>query len=229
MSWAVVPAAGSGRRFGGQTPKQYLTVYGRPMIEHTLRALLSHPEVNGVVVAIARDDHYWAGWREFFGKPVITCLGGAQRSDSVLAGLYALPASVTDDDWVLVHDAARPCISRSDITQLLVAAKLDPVGAILAAPMRDTVKRGASDNRILATEPRDALWRAFTPQCFRRGGLTRALESAVRWGISVTDEASAMERIGLRARLVMGSEENLKVTTPIDLLIAETILARLLQ
>jgi 2-C-methyl-D-erythritol 4-phosphate cytidylyltransferase len=226
MTWAVVPAAGSGRRFGGDTPKQYLSIAGRPLIEHSLRALLGHPDIHGVMVAISPDDPYWAGWREMDGKPVLSCIGGTERADSVLAALQALPQTVSEDQWVLVHDAARPCLRALDLSRLLAIGSSDPVGAILATPLRDTLKRANAEERITATEPRERLWRAQTPQMFRRGGLTRALQAAMRGGLAVTDEAMAMERIGLKPRLVEGSEDNIKVTTPADLALAEFILAR---
>jgi 2-C-methyl-D-erythritol 4-phosphate cytidylyltransferase len=226
MSWAVLPAAGRGTRFGGDTPKQYLPIAGRPMIEHSLRALCGHPGIDGVMVAIAADDPWWAGWREMEGKPVLVCRGGGERADSVLSALQALPATVSEDQWVLVHDAARPCLKAMDLTRLLALGAADPIGAILATPVRDTVKRADGDARVLGTVPREGLWRALTPQMFRRGGLTRALLAALRDGANVTDEASAMERLGLRPLLVEGSEDNLKVTTAADLALAEFILGR---
>ena len=221
-----MPAAGRGTRFGGETPKQYLSIAGRPLIEHSLRALLGHPDIHGVMVAISPDDPYWAGWREMDGKPVLTCIGGTERADSVLAALQALPQTVNEDQWVLVHDAARPCLRAVDLSRLLAIGQADPVGAILATPLRDTLKRGNGNQQITGTEPRDRLWRAQTPQMFRRGGLTRALQAAMRGGVAITDEAMAMERIGLKPRLVEGSEDNIKVTTPADLAFAEFILAR---
>jgi len=225
MTWAVVPAAGRGHRFGAERPKQYLTLAGRPILEHSLRAVLDHDDVDGVVVALSPDDSDWPGWREIGGKPVITCVGGGERADSVLAGLHALPATVNDDQWVLVHDAARPCLRRRDLARLLSVGQADPVGALLAAPVRDTLKRADQVGRSQATEPRDWLWRALTPQLFRRGGLTRALEAAIRAGLKVTDEAMAMERLGLRPCLVEGSEDNIKITTPADLALAEFLLS----
>ena len=227
MTWAILPAAGRGTRFGSDTPKQYLSVAGRTLIEHSLRALLGHPDVDGVVVALSPDDPYWAGWREMEGKPIYTCLGGAERADSVLAALHALPATVSDDQWVLVHDAARPCLRGVDLSRLLAIGKSDPIGAILAVPVRDTIKRSDEQSRISKTEPREALWRALTPQMFRRGGLTRALKAAMRGGGAITDEAMAMEMLGLKPRLVEGSEDNIKVTTPADLALAEFILKRI--
>lgn len=226
MTWAVVPAAGIGRRFGGDTPKQYCNVAGRPLVEHSLNALLAHPEVAGVVIALSPDDPYWAGWREMHGKPIYTCLGGSERADSVLAALQALPETVSEDQWVLVHDAARPCLRAVDLTRLIALGQADPVGAILATPVRDTLKRADDQGRSRGTEPRDMLWRALTPQMFRRGGLTRAMQAAMRAGVVVTDEAMAMERLGLKPLLVEGSEDNIKVTTQADLALAEFILKK---
>lgn len=231
MTWALVPAAGSGRRFGGEVPKQYLRVAGKPLIEHALAALLSHPGIDGVVVALAADDTRWPGWNSLCGKPVITCIGGGERAESVLAALQSLPASVTDDELVLVHDAARPNLQADDITALIASANGCPEGAILAAPVRDTLKRADAGDRdlvprIAATEPRDGLWRALTPQAFRRDLLQRALEGAKADGLVLTDEAMAMERLGLHPALVEGREDNLKVTTPADLALAEFLLAR---
>jgi 2-C-methyl-D-erythritol 4-phosphate cytidylyltransferase len=227
MTWVVVPAAGRGARFGGEIPKQYLDLLGRPLIEHTLRALLAHPSISGAMVALSANDPHWRGWRELEGKPVLTCLGGGERADSVLAGLRALPASVPADDWVLVHDAARPCVKALDLSRLFAALKTDPVGALLAAPVRDTLKRAGDDGRVESTVPRGSMWRALTPQAFRRDSLVRALESAERAGVVATDEAMAIERLGLKPLLVEGSEDNLKVTTPADLAVAESILRRM--
>jgi 2-C-methyl-D-erythritol 4-phosphate cytidylyltransferase len=229
MTWAVMPAAGRGARFGGEMPKQYLHIAGRPMIEHSLRALLGHPDVDGVMVALAPDDPYWGGWRHLENKPVYTCIGGAERADSVLAALQALPGTVSEDQWVLVHDAARPCLRGVDLTRLLAIGRADPIGAILAAPVRDTIKRAIDGEapRSVLTEPREQLWRALTPQLFRRGGLTRALQAAMRGKVAVTDEAMAMELLGLKPRLVEGAEDNIKVTTPADVALAESILKRM--
>ena len=215
--WVVVPAAGRGTRFGAEVPKQYLDVAGRPVIAHTLERLLSHALVQGVIVVLAADDSRWPGWASFAGKPVLTCVGGAERADSVLAGLNALPDSVRADDFVLVHDAARPNLSHADLDRLFDLGSADPVGAILAAPVRDTLKRAGDDGGIDGTAPRERLWRAFTPQLFRRMQLARAMQAAHAAGVVVTDESMAMERQGLRPLLVEGSEDNFKITTPADL------------
>ena len=224
--WAVVPAAGRGTRFGGEVPKQYLQVGGRPLLAYTLDALLAHPAVAGVVVALAADDPWWPGWSDHAGKPVLTCTGGASRAASVLAAMAALPESVRADDFVLVHDAARPNLAPADLDRLLEQGRADPVGAILAAPVRDTLKRAGDDGGIDRTEPRERLWRALTPQLFRRLQLSRALQAAADAGVEVTDEAMALERQGARPLLVEGREDNFKVTTPADLARFEFELAR---
>jgi 2-C-methyl-D-erythritol 4-phosphate cytidylyltransferase len=181
------------------------------------------------MVALAPEDPYWGGWRHLENKPIYTCIGGAERADSVLAALQALPGTVSEDQWVLVHDAARPCLRGVDLTRLLAIGRADPIGAILAAPVRDTIKRAAEgqEPRSLKTEAREQLWRALTPQLFRRGGLTRALQAAMHRNVAVTDEAMAMELLGLKPRLVEGSEDNIKVTTPADVALAESILKRM--
>ena len=226
MTWAVVPAAGHGTRFGGDVPKHYLEVAGEPLLAHSLRALLAHPVVEGAVVVLAADDMLWPGWNMFADKPILACIGGAARADSVLAGLAALPDSVRADDFVLVHDAARPNLGLDDLEQLLERGRNDLVGAILAAPVRDTLKRAGDDGGIDGTQPRERLWRALTPQLFRRLQLTRARETARRDRLTVTDESMAMEQQGLRPLLVEGSDDNFKITTPADLARFEFELAR---
>jgi len=223
--WCVVPAAGSGRRFGGEVPKQYLPLSGKPMLLRTLERLAACSDIGGLMVVLAADDTNWPRIREISGKPVRTAIGGAERSASVLAGLAALPAEVAVDDFVLVHDAARPCVAASDIARL-VKLGIDAGGALLAAPLRDTLKRASAQGCVERTEPRERLWRAQTPQMFRRGELTHALEAAHAQGLAVTDEALAMEHAGHRPLLVEGAEDNIKVTTPADLALAEFLLRR---
>jgi len=217
MTWAVIPAAGRGSRFGGVRPKQYLQVAGEPLIAHTLRALFAHAAVEGAVVVLAEGDANWPRWQAFADRPLLTCVGGGERADSVLAGLAALPDSVRADDFVLVHDAARPNLGAADLDQLLERGRNDPVGAILASPVRDTLKRAGDDSGIDRTEPRERLWRALTPQLFRRLQLTRALEAAREEGVLVTDESMAMELQGHRPLLIEGADDNFKITTPADL------------
>ena len=225
-TWVIVPAAGRGTRFGSPLPKQYLQVAGQPLIAYTLAALLAHPLVEGALVALSANDADWPGWTSFHGKPVSTCVGGDTRAQSVLAALGVLPATVKADDFVLVHDAARPNLRSEDLQQLLERGRADPVGAILAAPVRDTLKRAGDDGGIERTEPRKQLWRALTPQLFRRLQLTRALQEASKSGIEVTDESMAMELQGLRPLLIEGNEDNFKITTPADLARFEFILSQ---
>lgn len=225
--WCVIPAAGRGARFGGDIPKQYLEVAGRTVLMHTLDALLSHPRIAGAMVAVSEADVHWpASLRTLHGKPVLSCIGGDSRAVSVANALAALPDEVGDADAVLVHDAARPNLSHRDIDALLDALAVHPQGAILAAPVRDTLKRADDDGDILGTEPRESLWRAFTPQAFPRRALADALADAAAAGIDVTDEAMAMERAGIHARLVEGSEDNFKITTPADLARFEFMVSR---
>lgn len=223
--WAVLPAAGRGTRFGGDIPKQYLEAGGQSLIAHALDALLAHPRVAGVVVALASDDVRWPGWTTRHGKPVLRCEGGCERADSVLAALRVVPIDGHHDPLVLVHDAARPNLRRGDLDRLIAAAEASADGAILAAPVRDTLKRTDADSRIVATEPRAGLWRALTPQAFRRGALIAALERARADGVAVTDEAMAIERTGAHPRLVEGREDNLKVTTLADLALVDYLLS----
>jgi len=223
--WCVVPAAGRGSRFGGGVPKQYLPLAGKPLLLHTLERLAAHPRIAGLMVALAVDDPHWPDLSSLRGKPVLSCLGGGERADSVLAGLRALVDKVEKDNFILVHDAARPCVREDDITRLIELG-IAAGGALLAAPLRDTLKRADADSRAVATEPRDARWRALTPQLFRHGELVAALESAGAAGIAVTDEAMAMERKGFKPLLVEGAESNIKVTTPADMMLAEFLLGR---
>ncbi len=223
--WCVVPAAGRGTRVGGQVPKQYLPLAGQPLIWHTLQRLAIHPRIAGLLVTLGAADAHWPGWGTLNGKPIITAVGGAERCDSVLAGLDALPDGVRADDFVLVHDAARPCVRLQDITRLIdLGTRGD--GGLLGAPLRDTLKRADAYGHSMLTEPRELRWRAFTPQLFRRGQLTAALREAAHDGVIVSDEAMAMERAGFTPLLVEGAEDNLKITTPADFALAEFLLAR---
>lgn len=224
--WAVVPAAGRGRRFGGEVPKQYLQAAGAPLIAHALDALLADARVSGVVVAIGAEDALWPGWTERAGRPVRTCTGGEERADTVLAALRTLDGMQLGDALVLVHDAARPNLARGDLARLLDAALASADGAILAAPVRDTLKRSSDGARIDATVARTGLWRALTPQAFPLARLRAALEDCRARGVVATDEAMAIELAGARPALVEGREDNIKVTTPADLALVDFLLAR---
>lgn len=210
---------------GSDVPKQYLPLAGRPVIAHTLARLIAHPQVAGVMVAVAAGDEQWQQLGEDWRKPVLTTHGGTDRAASVLAGLQALPDDVADIDFVLVHDAARPCVRSVDISRLIELA-VPAGGGLLGAPLRDTLKRSDADNRSIATESREQRWRAVTPQLFRRGELSRALANAREAGVTVTDEAMAMERVGAKPLLVEGAEDNIKITTTGDLALAEFLLGR---
>ena len=224
--WCVVPAAGSGTRAGGDRPKQYQWLAGRPLIEHTLERLAAHPQIAGLVVTLVPADPYWPGFRALHGKPILSAIGGAQRSASVLAGLEALPDTVDDADFVLVHDAARPCVRRADIGKLIELASTAD-GGLLAAPLRDTLKHADTAGRVECTESREHRWRAFTPQMFRRGPLSAALRAVACRSVAVSDEAMAMELMGFSPLLVEGAEDNIKVTTAADFALAEFLLARI--
>nr|Q47EL2.1 RecName: Full=2-C-methyl-D-erythritol 4-phosphate cytidylyltransferase; AltName: Full=4-diphosphocytidyl-2C-methyl-D-erythritol synthase; AltName: Full=MEP cytidylyltransferase; Short=MCT [Dechloromonas aromatica RCB] len=220
--YAIVPAAGSGSRFGAEKPKQYLDLLGRPLIFHTLAALTASPDIERVWVVLAPDDPWWPryDWSELGSKLETVRCGGATRAESVSNGLRAAAMVAADDDWVLVHDAARPCLSAAMLDALFAELASDPVGGILAVPVADTLKRADAEQRVGATEPRDGLWQAQTPQMFRYGLLGEALEKCR----DVTDEAGAIEAVGLKPKLVRGDSTNLKVTYPADLALAAMIL-----
>ncbi|HXH01714.1 MAG TPA: 2-C-methyl-D-erythritol 4-phosphate cytidylyltransferase [Candidatus Competibacteraceae bacterium] len=224
--WAVVPAAGVGKRMQAARPKQYLRLAGRTVIEHTLHTLLAHPRIAGVVVAVAADDPYWPAQRLAAGKPLLTAPGGTERCHSVANALARLAGLAAADDWVLVHDAARPCLRHEDLDRLLDTLADDAVGGLLAVPVRDTLKQADAAERVTATVDRSRLWHALTPQMFRYGLLRRALDSALAAGILVTDEAAAVEALGLAPRLVEGRADNLKITRPEDLALAEFFMAK---
>lgn len=217
--WVVIPAAGSAQRMNAPIPKQYLPLAGRTVIEHAVRPFLALPQCRGMIVALAKEDDRWRSL-SLSREPRIRCVvGGRERRDSVHSALAALPAQA--QDWVLVHDAARPCLSDADLRTLLTTLRDDPVGGLLATPVVDTLKRDAGDGRVQETVERTGLWHALTPQMFRYATLRQALEGCSE----ATDESQAVERLGLAPKLVAGSAENLKITLPADLMRAERILS----
>ncbi|BAL25068.1 2-C-methyl-D-erythritol 4-phosphate cytidylyltransferase [Azoarcus sp. KH32C] len=220
--YAIVPAAGSGSRMGGAQPKQYLELLGKPLIRHALEVLCATPEIDKVFVVLSVGDAEWGrhDWSALGPKLVPLFCGGATRADSVLSGLRAIAGEAEQTDWVLVHDAARPCLARWHIEKLIHGLAHDEVGGLLAIPVADTLKRADPSRHVLETVPRDSLWQAQTPQMFRYVMLRRALEAATH----VTDEASAIEAAGLHPKLIEGDATNLKVTYPLDLHLAEWIL-----
>jgi 2-C-methyl-D-erythritol 4-phosphate cytidylyltransferase len=225
--FALIPAAGSGSRMGTELPKQYLDLAGAPMLQHAIKALCAHPKIEQVFVVLATDDAYFAryDWTPFDAKLRRLYCGGATRAASVLNGLRALDPIAQPQDWVLVHDAARPCLAQAHLDALIAELGEDEVGGLLAVPVADTLKRANQAARVIATEPRENLWQAQTPQMFRHGLLLRALEAL---GTDTpTDEARAVEHLGLQPKLVACDASNLKVTYPQDLQLAELILNRL--
>lgn len=219
--WALVPAAGVGARMGGVIPKQYLELAGRSLMAHTLEVLLGQPRLAGVMVVVGAADTWWPALGVAGHEALMSTSGGAERCHSVINGLIALAgAGAGDEDWVLVHDAARPCLRGADITRLMDELSGHPVGGLLGLPVRDTMKRAGANGEVRETVSREGLWHALTPQMFRLGPLRAALEAAVAAGGVVTDEAEAMERAGHVPRLVEGSPDNIKVTHPADLRLA---------
>lgn len=224
--WVVVPAAGRGERMQASSPKQYLQLAGATVLEHALASFIDHPRVAGIAVALAEDDAQWSALKCARHPSVWRTSGGEHRMHSVLNGLNALAGRAEEQDWAVVHDAARPCLSRADFDRLLDALQAEPVGGLFALPVSDTVKRADASQRVAATVDRRNLWCAQTPQMFRFGRLRHALRTAAGGGAAVTDEAAAIEALGLAPRLVEGTPFNIKVTRPEDLILAEAILAR---
>lgn len=224
----VVPAAGIGKRMQADCPKQYLLIAGKTIIEHTLTNLLEHSQVKRVIVVLNANDQSFAQLPIASHPRIEVVEGGQERRDSVLAGLNYL---ADDEEWVLVHDAARPCLAKSDLTALLQLANRGSIGGILATPVRDTMKRAVAfkmneQNCIKHTESRENLWHALTPQFFNCAILRRALIAANQHNAQITDEASAMERLGEKVILVEGRASNIKITQPEDLLLAEFYLTQ---
>ena len=223
MMIALVPAAGAGSRMQSDCPKQYLPLHGEPLIAHTLRALARESRIAMIVVVVPPEDANWEtyDWSEWQGRLRVLRCGGETRAQSVLNGLEALSVDTADETWVLVHDAARPCLPRDALARLIDAVQHDASGGLLAVPVADTLKRADVDGRVATTEPRAGLWQAQTPQMFRYGLLKRALLAA---GAAITDEASAIEKLGLSPLLVEADSRNLKITRPRDLQLASLIL-----
>ncbi|NOR41431.1 MAG: 2-C-methyl-D-erythritol 4-phosphate cytidylyltransferase [Gammaproteobacteria bacterium] len=219
--WAIVPAAGSGRRMQAETPKQYLQLADKTVIEHTLDTLLACERLSGVILVLSASDQHWAEIEgRYQGHALETVTGGVERCHSVLNGLQHLAGKTEESDWVLVHDAARPCVRRSDIETLIKSLETDAVGGVLGVPVADTMKRVDDGLRVTATAEREGLWHAYTPQMFRAGMLRAALQQAIDQGCMVTDEASAMELAGYPPRMVQGHRDNIKITVPSDLALA---------
>lgn len=222
--WLILPAAGVGSRMQADRPKQYLLLNQRYLIDHTLQTILSYPKFTGVVLVLSANDEYWPDSEFAQDSRIQRADGGSERCYSVLNGLRHLQQQAKADDWVLVHDVARPCLRHSDLDKLL--ANQHPAGAILATPVRDTMKRANAQQLIDHTVERQQLWHALTPQKFRYGQLLAALEHCLAQGVEVTDEASAIEAMGQQPSLVEGRGDNIKVTRPDDLALAQFFLTQ---
>ena len=223
--WGLVPAAGTGARMHADRPKQYLSLMNRPILQLTLERLGSYIPLHGIVVGIARDDVYWPTLPRDLPKVRGTFLGGRERAHTILNGLSnLLQHHAAPDDWVLVHDAVRPCVRHADIDKLLHSIDRHPDGGLLGLPLTDTVKRVDAAARVLGTAPRTELWRALTPQVFPITRLKLALEAAVKQGQPITDEATAIELAGGHPRMVTGHADNIKITLAADLALAEIYL-----
>ncbi len=214
---AIVPAAGIGSRMQSECPKQYLAINGKTILEHTLDSLLAHPAIRRIIVAISPSDRFFSTLPVADDPRITVVMGGQERADSVLAGLQV----ASDAAWVLVHDAARPCLHPDDLTRLLRLTETSRVGGILAAPVRDTMKRGEPGRETIAhTVERQDLWHALTPQLFPQALLRDCLVRALGEGATITDEASALEYCGYHPELIPGRSDNIKVTRPEDLALA---------
>lgn len=222
--YVIIPAAGEGKRFSKSLPKQYWQLKGRPVLSHVLEFFLGFSFVEKIMIALRQDDTYW-DQIAFSQEPrVFSIIGGKERFLSVLQALSSLQNEINAEDWVLVHDACRPCLKKEDFLRLLNTLKEDSTGGILGVPLRDTLKRVDPQQNILETSDRQALWQAQTPQMFRYGILYDAMKTAAKQRLSITDEAMALEYMGYLPKIVLGSTSNIKITWPEDLLLAEAIL-----
>lgn len=236
--WAIIPAAGVGKRMGSKVPKQYLSLCGKTVLEQTLSIFINHADIHGIIVAITQGDPYWQEISANYShvnnsvnmsnhKPVLVAPGGVERCHSVLNALTELSQHASEDDWVLVHDAARPCLTQGDIDHLIEQLSETSSGGLLGLPMADTVKRCDSDQQVIETVERSDLWRALTPQMFPLKLLKDALEQAINSDALVTDEASALELQGLKPKMIEGQPGNIKITHPGDLQLAELFFTQL--
>ena len=226
--WAVLPAAGIGRRMGFSIPKQYLSIDGAPLILHSLRRLSAVKKIEKIVVVIHPEDSRWAelekSIKEEFGNRIITVMGGGERYQSVLNGLTALTEFAGKDDWVLVHDAVRPCVRTSDIENLIQKVSLHSIGGLLGSPVDNTLKRVDKKLTVIETVDRESYWNALTPQMFRFAQLKESIQTVVVSGEQVTDEAAAMEVAGFKPIMIAGQKDNIKITVEADLVLASQIL-----
>lgn len=219
--FVIIPAAGIGARMHADRPKQYLTIHGEMILQRVVNLFSSHPMIKKVVVVLHAQDHWWSTLQLQHPEKVLTAIGGKERVHSVLLGLQFLSDFADKNDFILVHDAARPCLQSEDITYLIEELKNESVGGLLGLPVVDTLKKVNQDNQVVETISRDQLWQAQTPQCFRYALLKAAIESALSDNKIVTDESCAMELAGFRPKMIMGNAKNIKITFPEDIHIAE--------
>lgn len=219
--WVIIPAAGMGRRMQSNQPKQYLELHGKTILQHTLECFIDHPKIEAVYIAIAEHDRDWHSLDLSYSNQLVVVQGGQERCHSVYNALLHLLPEADEHDWVLVHDAARPCLREQDLNCLIDTLMHDPVGGILAIPVKDTMKRADHETCIEGTVDREQLWHALTPQMFRLGYLFQAIKRALDQNILITDESSAIEMAGQNPRLVEGHADNIKLTRPEDLALAE--------
>ena len=222
--WVVIPAAGVGKRMGVDKPKQYIEVNGKTILEHTIHCFIEREEIEKVVVAISATDEYWPELDISKNEKVITAPGGVERYQSVFNSLKELQGKADNNDWVMVHDAARPCLSQSTIDRLIIELREHEVGGILAMPCRDTMKRSNDAGEIIDTVERESLWHAQTPQMFKYEKLYSAINDVLEKDIVVTDEAMAIELSGFKPLMVTGQQENIKITHKDDLKYLDTYL-----
>ncbi|MEH6457206.1 MAG: 2-C-methyl-D-erythritol 4-phosphate cytidylyltransferase [Cocleimonas sp.] len=232
--WVVIPAAGIGQRMKSELPKQYLKIHDKTLIEHTLDCFLGHEQVAGIIVVLNPDDQDWQFLNiESKTTPLFTVNGGSNRSDSVIQGLRCLDEehNIPANTWVMVHDAARPCLTKTDLNALLELREINCIGGLLASPVTDTMKRSVNNKSsdslksVSHTESRENLWHALTPQMFRLGTLQKALTHSVSKRYKVTDECSAMEFMGEKPILVKSTHNNIKITNPSDIALASFLLS----
>jgi 2-C-methyl-D-erythritol 4-phosphate cytidylyltransferase len=226
--WAILPAAGIGRRMGSTIAKQYLCIDGAPLLLHALRRLSAVDEIQKIAVVIHPEDSRWTELEESitaeFKDRIITVIGGDERFHSVLNGLTAIAEFADSNDWVMVHDAVRPCVRTSDIQKLIEDVSLHPIGGLLGSPVDNTLKRVDTELTVIETVDRESYWNALTPQMFRFAQLKESIETVVASGVQVTDEAAAMEVAGFKPIMVAGNKDNIKITVEADLLLASQIL-----
>jgi len=222
--WVVIPAAGIGKRMGSDIPKQYVSVRGKTVIEHTIDNFISRKEIQNICISISESDNYWSTLPISKNKKIITTVGGNERYESVYNGLRALQDKANDDDWVLVHDAVRPCLKKSIIDRLITDISSHDVGGILALPCFETMKRVNNSNEVEETINRETIWRAQTPQVFKYQKLLLAIEKVINENIFITDEAMAMELSNHKPIVILGDENNIKITHKTDLKYLELFL-----